>query len=83
MTKSTLHTVTQRTTTVATGPFHNICAFTVGLISNIAAGASSWMAKFVASLHETRRQQALYTIDRYRHLVNNGSSSQASESKRH
>ena len=70
MTKSTLRTVTSQTTAAAHGSLHNIFSFMGGLIANIAAGASSWTDKFIASLHETRRQQALYTIERYRHLVN-------------
>jgi predicted lipid-binding transport protein (Tim44 family) len=70
MTKSTSRAVNPRTAAATTSSLHNISAFMGGLISSIAAGASVWIGKFIASLHETRRQQARYTIDRYRHLVN-------------
>jgi len=45
----------------------------MGLIANIAARMSAWIGIFMASLHESRQQQALYTIERYRYLVNDDS----------
>jgi hypothetical protein len=53
-----------------------------GWISTVAAGANVWTGKFMASLHEGRQQQARYTIDRYRYLVNS-ETNQKSDSKRH
>jgi hypothetical protein len=39
------------------------------LLSTIAAGVSLCAGKFLASLHETRRRQAIEIIDRYQHLI--------------
>ena len=69
MTKPTLRVVTPRATAAPSNPLHTIFSLMGGWISTVAAGTNAWTGKFIASLHETRRQQAHYTIDRYRHLL--------------
>jgi hypothetical protein len=68
MVKSTGRRATrQGAATTTTGPLHGRSA--AGLLSTIAAGANLWAGRFLASLHETRRRQAIEIINRYQHLI--------------
>lgn len=69
MTKSNVSTAAPRPTVLATNRLHNISAMMGGVLSNIAEGANMWTGRFIASLHETRRQQANEMLSRYQHLV--------------
>jgi len=82
MTKPTLRVVTPRATAARSNPLHAISFRLGGWISTVAASTNAWTSKFMASLHESRQQQARYTLDRYRHLVNS-EADQESDSKRH
>ncbi|HXZ46307.1 MAG TPA: hypothetical protein VEH02_06235 [Pseudolabrys sp.] len=82
MTKPTLRVVTPRATAAQSSPLHTVSSLIGGWISAVAAGTNAWTSKFIASLHESRRQQAYYTIDRYRHLLNT-EANQDSDSKHH
>jgi hypothetical protein len=48
---------------------HTVFALMSGLARPVAASANGWIARFVASLDETRRQQADAQISRYRYLI--------------
>jgi hypothetical protein len=82
MTKPTMRVVTPRATAARSNPLHAISSLMGGWISTVAAGTNAWTGKFMASLHESRQQQARYTIDRYRYLVNS-EADRDSTSKRH
>jgi hypothetical protein len=47
---------------------YRFAALMRGAISHVAASANAWTARFVASLDETRRQQADGEISRHRYL---------------
>lgn len=69
MTKSNRNTVAHPESVFMIGWLHNTYTFLSSLFSNVGAAMSVWTGRFVASLHETRRQQAIRIIRDNRELM--------------
>jgi hypothetical protein len=83
MTKPTMRVGTPRATATPASSLHTILSLMGGWISTVAAGTNAWTGKFIESLHETRRQEAHYTIDRYRQLLRDQEEDKKPGSKPH
>jgi hypothetical protein len=82
MTKPNIRTAAPPAAATTASALRNLSAFLGGWFLKVTAVANLWISIFLESLHETRRQQALYAIDRYRRLLG-GNDDPSSHSRPH